>query len=134
MSVLIPRGRWLSTIQKEEITTDNLVILTGTCRDGDWLPIPSGFREDQCRFFVSPADTMNEYWDLDYEERGTRPGHRYVCRLLNNRKVDMYVMIPYCDAGTRHADDTSASHLGRNNWRVFRYGKMIANYLVIAKR
>lgn len=134
MSVLIPRGRWLSSIQKEEVTSDNLVVLTGIAKDGEWLPIPSGFREDQCRFFVSPADTMNEYWDLDYEERGTRPGHRYVCRLLNNRQVDMFLLIPYYDGGTRYADATNVIHLGRSNWRIFRHGKMIANYLVIAKR
>lgn len=37
---------------------DDMVITSGTVNDGQVLPVPEGFREDECHWLLSPRETM----------------------------------------------------------------------------
>lgn len=37
---------------------DDMVITSGTVNDGQTLPVPEGFREDECHWLLSPRETM----------------------------------------------------------------------------
>ena len=68
--------KWNDTTKKYEVDVDvlvstegNVAVLTGEIADGGTLPIPSGFTESQCHFFVS-MKYSNPYgvW-LDWNEK-----------------------------------------------------------------
>ncbi|WP_288907293.1 pyocin knob domain-containing protein [uncultured Megasphaera sp.] len=47
-----------------------VAVLTGTINDGGTLPIPSGYTESQCKFFVSPNNLNSERYFFDVAEDG----------------------------------------------------------------
>ena len=47
-----------------------VAVLTGTINDGGTLPIPSGYTESQCKFFVSPNNLNSERYFFDIAENG----------------------------------------------------------------
>ena len=47
-----------------------VAVLTGTINDGGTLPIPSGYTESQCKFFVSPNNLNSERYFFDVAESG----------------------------------------------------------------
>ena len=64
--------KWNDTTKKYEVDVDVLVsteggvaVLTGEIADGGTLPIPSGFTESQCHFFVSMkySGPNGVWWD-----------------------------------------------------------------------
>ena len=99
----IPNNAFLNTVS----------VITGTVYHGNWLPIPDGYSEWQCRFFISMNNT-NPYdnsWDLD---SGVNTQHYSgYCRLINNRQVEAFTRV--------YNDDKKA----------FQYHNGIANYIVI---
>lgn len=99
----IPNNAFLNTVS----------VITGTVYHGNWLPIPDGYSEGQCRFFISMNNT-NPYdnrWDLR-EGISTQHYSEY-CRLINNRQVEAF---------TRVYNDVNDA---------FQYHDGIVNYIVI---
>ena len=91
----------------------SVTVLTGTIGHGGWLPIPDGYQEWQCRFFISMNNT-NPYdnsWDL--REGIVTQHYSGYCRLINTRQVEAF---------TRVYNDVNDS---------FQYHNGVANYLVI---
>lgn len=71
--------KWNDTTKKYEVDVDvlvstegNVAVLTGEIADGGTLPIPSGFTESQCHFFVSMkySDPDGSWWDLSEHLNG----------------------------------------------------------------
>ena len=52
-------------------------VLTGTIGHGGVMPLPAGFSEGQCAFFVSPRDTNNSGWRLSVGN--WRQHYRIIC-------------------------------------------------------
>lgn len=91
----------------------SVTVLTGDALHGNWLPIPAGYAESQCRFFISAQNT-NPYdnsWDLREGISAQHYGEYY--RLINNRQVE---------ALTRVYNDVNDA---------FQYHYGIVNYIVI---
>lgn len=60
-------------------TVPRISILTGTCWDGETIPLPDGYTESQCRIFVSMArENPNGYW-FDVAESGAKNMLRVDC-------------------------------------------------------
>ena len=99
----IPNNAFLNTVS----------VITGTVYHGNWLPIPDGYSEGQCRFFISMNNTnpRDNSWDLR-EGINTQHYSEY-CRLINNRQVEAF---------TRVYNDINDS---------FQYHDGIVNYIVI---
>ena len=99
----IPNNAFLNTV----------TVITGTVYHGNWLPIPDGYSEGQCRFFISMENTNphDNSWDLR-EGLSTQHYSEY-CRLINNRQVE---------AVTRVYNDINDS---------FQYHNGYVNYIVI---
>ena len=99
----IPNNAFLNTVS----------VITGTVYHGNWLPIPDGYSEGQCRFFISMNNTnpYNNIWDLR-EGISTQHYSEY-CRLINNRQVEAF---------TRVYNDVNDA---------FQYHDGIVNYIVI---
>ena len=63
--------KWNDTTKKYEVDVDvvstkgDVAVLSGEIANGGTLPIPSGFTESQCHFFVAMryADTGLVWWD-----------------------------------------------------------------------
>ena len=73
--------------------TNNVAVLTGEIYHANWLPIPDGYHEWQCKFFISPRST-NPYdnaWDLR-EGLNTQHYSEY-CYLQNTRQVVMQTRV-----------------------------------------
>ncbi|SHJ96303.1 hypothetical protein, partial [Propionispora hippei] len=49
---------------KRSITTGDIAILTGTVNHGGTIPLPSGFTQDQCKWFVSMNYDHQNSWDV----------------------------------------------------------------------
>ena len=43
---------------------DDMMIISGTVNDGQVLPVPEGFREDECHWLLSPNTTMRDETNL----------------------------------------------------------------------
>lgn len=99
----IPNNAFLNTVS----------VITGTAYHGNWLPIPDGYSEGQCRFFISMNNTNphDNSWDLR-DGISTQHYSEY-CRLINNRQVD---------AVTRVYNDVSDA---------YQFHGGIVNYIVI---
>lgn len=54
-------------------------VLTGEIGHGGILPIPSGFSEGQCAFFVSPRDTNSSGYNWDLREGISAQHYRIIC-------------------------------------------------------
>ena len=53
-------------------TVPRISIITGTCLDGETIPLPDGYTETQCKIFVSMSiENPNGYW-YDPAEGGAR--------------------------------------------------------------
>lgn len=91
----------------------SVTVLTGDAWHGNWLPIPAGYAESQCRFFISAKNT-NPYdnsWDL--REGISIQHYSEYYYLQNNREVV---------ARTRVYNDVNDS---------FQYHDGLVNYIVI---
>lgn len=66
---VLSSGSWLSSV----------AVLTGLIGHGGTLPIPSGFSEGQCAFFVSPRDTNSSGYKWDLREDIPTEHYSIVC-------------------------------------------------------
>lgn len=99
----IPNNAFLNTVS----------VITGTVYHGNWLPIPDGYSEWQCRFFISMNNTNHNNISWDLREDILAQHYSEYCRLINNRQVEAFTRV-YNDA-----NDAYQNHDG------------IANYIVI---
>lgn len=95
----------------------NIAILTGTANHGETLPIPDGFNESQCKFFVSMRNSNpnNNTWDI--------PEHSH----SNHFHIQCYV-----NGRTVYATITLTLDNGRGYGGSQREIPAVANYMVIA--
>lgn len=81
-----PDIRQMISQKADKTVVDNIVntvpiisILTGTCRDGETIPLPDGYTESQCKIFVSMAIlNPDNYW-FDVTENGANNMLRTEC-------------------------------------------------------
>ena len=85
--------KWNDTTKKYEVDVDvlvstegNVAVLTGEIAHGGTLPIPSGFTESQCRFFVSMKNSNPNSWLWDWNEDAKGKHYRTEC-YVNGRIV-----------------------------------------------
>ena len=93
--------------------TNNVAVLSGIIGHNGWLPIPDGFQEWQCRFFISMNNTNPNENTWDLRENISAQHYSEYCRLINNRQVEVFTRV-YNDV-----IDTIQYHV------------CIANYIVI---
>ena len=103
-------------------TVPRISILTGTCSDGETIPLPDGYTESQCKIFVSMAtQNPNGYW-YDPAESGSR----------NMLKVECYTegRILRC---AMIADGFDNWRTGRDSGSTVNKSRMgcLANYMVV---
>lgn len=63
-----------------------VAVLTGVVNDGGTLPLPNGFTENQCKFFVSMNNDSPNGTPWDINEIGAQGHYRFRC-YLNGRIV-----------------------------------------------
>lgn len=73
--------------------TGNISILTGTISNGGTIPLPAGYTQAQCKWFVSTSDSnsLDIGWDLNESEN--RDHYRGRCSVDSNRLVSVYTTI-----------------------------------------
>lgn len=73
--------------------TGNVAILTGTISNGGTIPLPAGFTQAQCKWFVSMGDsnTGDTGWDINESE--VRDHYRTRCTVDSNRIVTVYTTV-----------------------------------------
>ena len=76
-------GKTIDDIRNE---SSRIIILSGTIRNGEYIPLPSGYEESQCKWIVSIANDnpSNAPWDIP--EAGTWLHYKYEC-YTEGRKV-----------------------------------------------
>lgn len=96
-------------------TKSTVSVITGTITHGGTIPLPAGFTDSQCRFFISMAedDPSNTPWDIN--ESGGRIHYKTRC-YLEGRVVTAQVF---------HGQGGSVTNL--SDWLPSK-----ANYIVIA--
>ena len=99
---VLSSGSWLSSV----------AVLTGQIWHGGTLPIPDGYSEGQCRFFVSIYDSNSKSVSWDLREGISAQHYREVC-FVAGRTVNAYMRV---------YNDT---------WDGYEDHRTIANYLVI---
>lgn len=93
--------------------TNNVAVLSGTIGHGGWLPIPDGYQEWQCRFFISMNNTNPHDNIWDWREGLSTQHYSEYCRLINNRQVEAFTRV-YHDVND-----------------AFQYHNGIVNYIVV---
>ena len=59
-----------------------MAVLTGTIKNGETIPLPAGFTEAQCHWFVSPG-FLYDYWVEDIMS--------FTCTAIGTRVVTLNV-------------------------------------------
>ena len=63
-------------------------VLTGTIADGGTIPLPAGFTESQCKWFVSMASDNPSLKSWDIDETVSRVNYRFECTASAARVVN----------------------------------------------
>ena len=73
-------------------TKSNVSVLTGTIADGGTIPLPAGFTEAQCKWFVSMASDNPSLKSWDIVEERSMVHYRFECTASDARvvKAKMY--------------------------------------------
>ena len=101
---------------------DDMVITSGTIRHDELLPIPEGFREDECHWLLTVAESTSNLGEQNgrvYVESGSF-GVNVICK-REGRKVKV---------GTYYHTGSGNTDYHRGNW--FLPG--VANYVCICRR
>ena len=112
---------------KPFMTLQDISVTYGNIRDGQQLPIPDGFREDECNWLLSMDQSNPDNWFLDIREGGP-------CNLINfecwreGRKV--HVGVRYRGGDGLSQTYGSRNQIGVDGAEVFIGGR--ANYICIA--
>ena len=67
---------------------DAIAVLTGTIADGGTIPLPAGFSEAQCKWFVSMASDNPSLKSWDIDETVSRVNYRFECTASAARVVN----------------------------------------------
>ena len=67
---------------------DAIAVLTGTIADGGTIPLPAGFSEAQCKWFVSMASDNSSLKSWDIDETTSRVNYRFECTASAARVVN----------------------------------------------
>ena len=67
-------------------TLADIVVITGVIHNGATIPLPAGFAENECKFFVSMSSDNPTSIKWDINEDGSNLHYRYECK-LEGRKV-----------------------------------------------
>ena len=67
---------------------DAIAVLTGTIADGGTIPLPAGFTEEQCKWFVSMASDNPSLTSWDIDETRSRVNYRFECTASAARVVN----------------------------------------------
>ena len=65
-----------------------IAVLTGTIADGGTIPLPAGFTEAQCKWFVSTASDNPSLKSWDIDEGNSRVNYRFECTASAARVVN----------------------------------------------
>lgn len=105
---------------------NDIQVFYGNIKNGEILPIPSGFTEDECTWLLSMDQSNLEKWYLDIREGGA-------CNMINfecwreGRRVHVGTRVKGSDGMSRTWD---GSITGRNGEEIWMPGS--ANYVCIA--
>lgn len=66
------------TISLDSVTS-KISVLTGTILNGETIPLPAGYTEEQCKWLVSIADDNNSNRGWDIDENASRLHYKQVC-------------------------------------------------------
>ena len=96
----IPNSAFLSTVS----------VITGTISNGNLLPIPDGYSEEQCQFFISMSKTNpnDQYWFLNTDPDFER--YNEYCYLIDKRQVVAFTL--------SYAGNKTRTILGEANYIV----------------
>lgn len=119
-------GRNKSTEFRPLLTLPDINITYGNIRDGQQLPIPEGFTEDECNWLVSMDQSNIDKWYLDVREGGACNMINFEC-WRNGRWVHVGTRVKGSDGMGRTYDRTD---VGRNGEELWMPGT--ANYICIA--
>ncbi len=73
--------------------TGNVSILTGIISNGGTIPLPSGYTQAQCKWFVSTSDSNSSGTGWDINESENRDHYRNRCSVDSKRLVSIYTTI-----------------------------------------
>lgn len=119
-------GRDKGTEFKPLMTLPDISVTYGNIKNGEMLPIPSGFNENECTWLLSMDQSNLEKWYLDIREGGA-------CNMINfecwreGRRVHVGTKVVGSDGMSRTWD---GSITGRNGEEIWMPGS--ANYICIA--
>ena len=89
------QGKNLQDKKADKATTlagyglDNAIaVLTGTIADGGTIPLPAGFTEAQCKWFVSMASDNPSLKSWDIDESSSKVNYRFECTASAARVVN----------------------------------------------
>jgi hypothetical protein len=70
-----------------DVFNSNIAVLTGTVAHGGTIPLPNGFTQEQCKWFVSVNDDnpSGSVWDIT--ESGSYLHYKFQCYASSNRVV-----------------------------------------------
>lgn len=112
---------------KPLMTMGDISVTYGNIRDGQQLPIPDGFREDECNWLLSMDQSNPDRWYLDIKEGGVANMINHEC-WRNGRTV--HVGVRYKGQDSLGKNYYQAGTIGRDGAEVFVPGS--ANYICIA--
>ena len=112
---------------KPLMTIGDISVTYGNIRDGQQLPIPDGFREDECNWLLSMDQSNPDRWYLDIKEGGVANMINHEC-WRNGRTV--HVGVRYKGQDSLGKNYYQAGTIGRDGAEVFVPGS--ANYICIA--
>ena len=85
---LIKRIDALDSVSK----AGDVAVLTGEIAHEGWLPIPAGFAEHECRFFISPSNSNPNKVTWDWNENTSGMHYRTICE-LSGRQVNCQTIV-----------------------------------------
>lgn len=99
-------------INRAKQSIPQVAVISGTINHGETLPLPGGYRQDQCKWIVSVASDNPSQTRWDIEENGWHMHYRYECYVDDKRIV--HVVIYYSQTDPRAAITTT----GKANYLV----------------
>lgn len=118
-------GRGKSTEFRPLMTLKDISVTYGNIRDGETLPIPEGFNENECTWLLSMDQSNAEKWYIDFRESNSSNMINLEC-WREGRRVHVGTRLKGQDGVSRTYNDPTKN----NGAAVFLPGT--ANYICIA--
>ena len=120
-------GRNKGTEFRPLMTLSDISVTYGNVADGQMLPIPDGFNEDECTWLLSMDQSNPDNWYLDIREGGPCNMIKIECWREGRR---VHVGVRYKGVDGLSQTYASSNQIGVNGAEVFIGGR--ANYICIA--